>query len=201
MIRKENDDRVPGMRPLVERVENPAQLLVGPAHAGEVGLHRLLPAIVLAHPLVGRDFRITQAYATGGIGEVAPIIFIDARKLHLRETFVNPARRKKGHVRAIESAGEEKRLLVFRPKLLGHPSGRDVISELRLLIILRAEVPGAVPRFWFLMHHLIEPLAPLPGSRPDDLRLFGRTAVENLSRRQGLVTAGSEVLRQADMPL
>ena len=200
MIRKENDDRVPGMRALVERVEDAAQLLVGPTHAGEVGLHRLSPAIVLPHPLVGRDFRITQGHPTGGIGEVAPIVFIDERKLHLLETFVYPARWKKGHVWSIESAGEEKRLLVFRTQLLGDPGGRDVVGELCLLIILRAEVPGAVPRFCFLMHYLIEPLAPLPGSRPDDLRLFGRSAVENLSRRQGLVTAGGKVLRQTDMP-
>ncbi len=123
----------------------------------------------------------------------------DPRKLDVSEIVIDPARWKKWHVRAVETDGEKNLFVLFCSKLLGDPGGGDMVAELRLLIILRAEVPGAVPLFGFLMNGLIEPLPPLPGTRPDDLRLFGRATMERLAGCQRLVAAGREVLRQADM--
>ena len=52
MVGEEDNNGVPCMWTVVERIDNAAELLVGPSDTGEVSVYRLFPPTVLAHPIV-----------------------------------------------------------------------------------------------------------------------------------------------------
>ena len=79
MVGEQNDDGVLRMRPVIERIESAAELFVGPPNTGEVSVYCLLPSAVLAHPVVCGDLRIAQRHFPRSVGNVVPVIVVNAR--------------------------------------------------------------------------------------------------------------------------
>ena len=75
-------------------------------------------------------------------------------------------------MRAIETEREEERFVVFVAKLVSDPSGRDVIGELRFVIVLGTEVPDTVPLLRLVMNLLVKTFEPLPQTRPQGLKML-----------------------------
>ena len=77
MVGKENYDGVFRMWALIQRIQYPTNLLIGPPDGGKVGMHCQLPTVLLLHPIVNRDFGITHGYLAGGIRDIVPVILDD----------------------------------------------------------------------------------------------------------------------------
>ena len=105
---------------------------------------------------MSRNLWIAHGYDACGIGNITPVIFVNARQLYVLDTVVNIAGRKERYVRAIETASEENWLAVFDAKLIGDPRGYDMIGEIRFFIILGAKVPSAMPFLWLVLNFFVK---------------------------------------------
>ena len=74
----------------------------------------------------------------------------------------------------IKPAGHKKGFLEIFTKLIGNPGCSNMIGKFCFVIILRPEIPGAVPSLGLMMNFLIEPLAPLPGTGSLNLKITTR---------------------------
>lgn len=60
MVGKEDNDSIFRVGALIQGIQNPPDLLIGPADGRKLCMNRQLPTVLLLHPVVNGDFRITQ---------------------------------------------------------------------------------------------------------------------------------------------
>ena len=79
VVREQHHNCVSSMRPLIEGIKNTTELLVSPPNAGKVSVYCLFPTAVFAHPVVRRNLRVAHRHLTGRLGNIVPVIVINAR--------------------------------------------------------------------------------------------------------------------------
>ena len=114
---------------LIQGIQHPTDLLIGPPDGRKVGMHRQLPTVLLLHPLMDRNLGITHRYLAGGIGDILPVILDNFGQLYVFKALINPAGWKKRYVRSIKPAGQQKGFVGVFTKLIGNPGCGNMIGE------------------------------------------------------------------------
>ena len=133
VIAEQHDDGVAAMRPVVQRIEHAADLVIHERHAGQIGpdaFAELLVAVALKEVEPGVLGQRVDAAAD--LRNVAEVVIADRRQLHLlqRKQIEPLLRDVKRNVRPDKPDGEKERFVVFRGEAFHGPVGRLVVAHL-----------------------------------------------------------------------
>lgn len=177
-----------------ESIQQAADLLVGRAHAGQIGPYRVLPVTTFYKPIMrwrgGGDGQLID-----NLGQVIPVASFYGGKVdfRFRNLLEDSGWGVERDVGPVEADCEEEGLIVTGVNLLDGPARVGVVLKEVFFVCLGPEVPEPLQ----LLDEPDVPLEALPGAWANDVEVSRREAgpMVDFASCEGEVSIGGKVAR------